>query len=169
MTSAITHFSCELLSDISQFVTVGSIGEVCKNIRIYHGHHEACRLMTNSYPEGQTFSNPHTNNGLLFLLTIKYPDTYLQLVRNDLRDNCIRNVHLGRYTVRNLVLWRNASGAIKHDFRPYINQYTTTKEILNLVMPVLLHLCSFVSICSVARCIKWLNISMKSGIINDIK
>ena len=31
MTSAITHFGCELLSDISQFVTVGSIGEVRKN------------------------------------------------------------------------------------------------------------------------------------------
>ena len=29
VTSAITHFSCELLSDISQFVTIGSIGEVC--------------------------------------------------------------------------------------------------------------------------------------------
>ena len=29
VTSAITHFSCELLSDISQFVTVGSLGEVC--------------------------------------------------------------------------------------------------------------------------------------------
>ena len=25
----LSHFSCELLSDISQFVTVGSIGEVC--------------------------------------------------------------------------------------------------------------------------------------------
>ena len=31
MTSAITHFSSELLCDISQFVTVGSIGEVCSN------------------------------------------------------------------------------------------------------------------------------------------
>ena len=31
MTSAITHFCGELLSDISQCVTVGSIGEVCKN------------------------------------------------------------------------------------------------------------------------------------------
>ena len=29
VTSAITHFCSELLSDISQFVTVGSIGEVC--------------------------------------------------------------------------------------------------------------------------------------------
>ena len=55
-----------------------------KNIRIYHEcegrieksvpriavwHHKACRVMTNSDPEGWIFlSYPHTNNGLFFLL-----------------------------------------------------------------------------------------------------
>ena len=56
-----------------------------ENIRIYHEcegrieksvpriavwHHEACPVMTNGDPEGQIFlSYPHTNNGLVFLLT----------------------------------------------------------------------------------------------------
>ena len=46
-----------------------------------------------------------------------------------LGDNCIQNFYLGRYIVgcmvRNLVLRRRASGAIKHDFRPYIRRYTS--------------------------------------------
>ena len=45
----------------------------------------------------------------------------------DLEDNCIQSVHLGRhivgYTVGNLVLRRCASGAIKRDFRTYIQRY----------------------------------------------
>ena len=39
------------------------------------------------------------------------------------RDNCIQNIHLGRYiveyTVGNLVLRRRTSGAEKRDFRAY--------------------------------------------------
>ena len=39
--------------------------------RIVVCHHEACQVMTNSDPEERIFlSYPHTNNGLLFLLTI---------------------------------------------------------------------------------------------------
>ena len=35
--------------------------------------HEVCRVMTNGDPEGQILqSHPHMNNGLFFLLTIKY-------------------------------------------------------------------------------------------------
>ena len=34
-------------------------------------------------------------------------------------DNCIQNFNSGRYIVRNLVLQRLASGAIKHDFQMY--------------------------------------------------
>ena len=49
-----------------------------------------------------------------------------------LGDNCIQNFHLGRYiigyTVGNLVLRRRASRAVKHDFRPYIGQYTSPNE-----------------------------------------
>ena len=38
--------------------------------RITDWHHEACRGMTNSDPEGQIFLfNPHTNNNFFFLLT----------------------------------------------------------------------------------------------------
>ena len=43
-----------------------------------------------------------------------------------LGDNCIQNFHLGRYiveyTVGNLVLWRRASKAVKHDFPTYIRR-----------------------------------------------
>ena len=47
-------------------------------------------------------------------------------------DNCIQNLHLGRYnvgyTVRNLVLRRGVSGAVKRDFRTYIRRYTSPNE-----------------------------------------
>ena len=50
------------------------------------------------------------------------------LTSNDLGDNCIQNFHLGRYivgyTVRNSVLRRRVSGAVKRDFRTYIWRYT---------------------------------------------
>ena len=49
-----------------------------------------------------------------------------------LGDNCIQYFHLGRYivryTVRNLVLRRRASGAVKRDFRTYIRPYTSPNE-----------------------------------------
>ena len=49
-----------------------------------------------------------------------------------LGDNCIQIFHLGRYivgyTVGNFVLRRRASGAVKHDFRPYIRRYTSPNE-----------------------------------------
>ena len=49
-----------------------------------------------------------------------------------LGDNCIQNVHLGkyivRYTVGNIVLWRRASGSVKRDFRMYIQRYTCPNE-----------------------------------------
>ena len=49
-----------------------------------------------------------------------------------LGDNCIQNFHLGRYivgyTVRNLVLWQRASGAVKPDFQTYIRRYTSPNE-----------------------------------------
>ena len=41
--------------------------------RITFWYLEACRVMTNGDHEGHIFlSHPHTNNGLVFLLTIKY-------------------------------------------------------------------------------------------------
>ena len=46
-------------------------GRIEKSVpRIAVWHHEACRVMANGDPEGQTFlSYPHTNNGFFLLLT----------------------------------------------------------------------------------------------------
>ena len=60
-----------------------------------------------------------------------------------LGDNCIQIFHLGRYivgyTIGNFVLRRRVSGAVKHDFRPYIRRYTTPNEKLNIVIPILMY------------------------------
>ena len=56
-----------------------------------------------------------------------------------LGDNCIQIFHLGRYivgyTVGNFVLRRRVSGAVKHDFRPYIRRYTTPNEKFEYCYP----------------------------------
>ena len=56
-----------------------------------------------------------------------------------LGDNCIKNFHFGRYivgyTVRNLVLQRRVSGAVKRDFRPYFRQYTSLNKIFEYGYP----------------------------------
>ena len=47
--------------------------------RITDWHHEACRVMTNGDHEGWIFlSNHHTNNGFIFLYTIKSAFLYLK-------------------------------------------------------------------------------------------
>ena len=57
----------------------------------------------------------------------------------ELGDNCIQIFHLGRYivgyTVGNFVLRRRVSGAVKHDFRPYIRRYTTPNEKFEYCYP----------------------------------
>ena len=76
----------------------------------------------------------------------------------ELVNNCIQVFYLGRYivryTVRNLVLRRQASGAVKRDFRTYIRQYTSPNENLNMVIPILMHVYSFLSNWSVTSPIK---------------
>ena len=51
---------------------------------------------------------------------------------NKLGDNCIKNIHMGKYifgcTVGDLVLRQHASGAFKRDFQMYIQQYTSLNE-----------------------------------------
>ena len=74
----------------------------------------------------------------------------------DFGDTCIQKFHFGkyivRYTVRNLILRRRASGAIKRDFRPCIRRYTSPNENFEYVIPILMHcFCSFVSNLSVAN------------------
>ena len=71
------------------------------------------------------------------------------VILNKLGDNCIQNFHLGSYivgyTVGNLVLQRRTSGAVKLNFRLHIRRYTSLNEILNMVIPILMHFCSFLS------------------------
>ena len=56
-----------------------------------------------------------------------------------LGDNCIQNIHLGRYivgyTVENLVLRRRVGGAVKRDFRTYIRLYTSPNEYFEYGYP----------------------------------
>ena len=66
-----------------------------------------------------------------------------------LGDNCIQNFHLGRYIVGymvgNLVLRRRPSGAVKLDFGTTISDNIIPEmKILNMVIPILMHFCSFV-------------------------
>ena len=64
-----------------------------------------------------------------------------------LGDKCIRIFQLERYivgyTVRNLVLRRRASGAVKRDFRTYklCDDIFPQMKILNLVIPIVLLFC----------------------------
>ena len=54
-------------------------------------------------------------------------------------DNCMQNLHLGRYIVvymiGNLVLQRRASGAVKRDFRTYIQRYNSTNKTFEYGYP----------------------------------
>ena len=66
-------------------------------------------------------------------------------------DNCIQNVHLGRYIVGyivgNFVLRRRVSGAVKRNFRPYIypdDDIPPQMNILNMVIPILMHFSTFI-------------------------
>ena len=60
---------------------------------------------------------------LLNIYSSRYSQTCIKL-----RDNCIQNFHLGRYTVGNLFLLPHQSGAVKRDFRMYIQRYTSPDE-----------------------------------------
>ena len=72
----------------------------------------------------------------ILVLSHKFRQGKSDLLKNPwtvyLGDNCIQNFHLGRYivgyTVGNLVLWQRVSGAVKRDFRTYIQQYTSPNE-----------------------------------------
>ena len=61
-------------------------------------------------------------------------------VFSDKGDNSIQNFHLGRYIigymVGNLFLRRRVSGAVKRDFRMYIQQYTSPNKIFEYGYPL---------------------------------
>ena len=67
-----------------------------------------------------------------FLRVVQYVKHTGNQCRVNLGDNCIQNVHLGRYIVgymvRNFVLRRRISGAVKHNFWPYNQWYTSPNE-----------------------------------------
>ena len=71
-----------------------------------------------------------------------------------LGDNCIHNFHLGRYIIgyaaENLVLRPRASGAVKPFSNSIFDDLPPQMKILNMVIPLLMHFCRFVSNWSVA-------------------
>ena len=92
---------------------------------------------------------------------------------NHLGDNCIQNIHLGRYivgyTVGNLVLRRRASGAVKRDFRTFIRRYTSPNENFEYSYPhfnALLHFRIKMERC---RPHKAAHHPTKCDVINDVK
>ena len=98
------------------------------------------------------------------------------VIEVELGDNCIQNFHLGRYivgyTVGNLVLRRRASGAVKRDFRRIFNNIPPQMKILNMVIPILMHICSSDSNRSAESRIKAHKAARhprKCDLINDVK
>ena len=69
---------------------------------------------------------------LLFSSDLQFSREILPVSESQLGDNCIQNVHLGRYIVGymigNFVLWRRVSGAVNRNFRPYKRWYTSPNE-----------------------------------------
>ena len=45
---------------------------------------------------------------------------FINMITILIEKKVITVFNIARYTVRNVVLWRRASGAVKHDFRTYI-------------------------------------------------
>ena len=92
-----------------------------------------------------------------------------------LGDNCIQNFHLGKYilgyTVGNLVLQGHAREAVKHDFRTYIQRYTSPNEYFEYGYPhsdALLQFCLKFELCNL-HLHKAAHHPTKCGIINDVK
>ena len=94
-------------------------------------------------------------------------------MKNDLGDNCIQNFHLGRYiegyTVRNLVLWRHVSRAVKHDFRMYIRGYTFPNENFEYGYPHSNALLQFLLKLKRCKPHKTAHNRTKYDVINDVK
>ena len=85
-------------------------------------------------------------------------ERYIQIIQNqecsnELGYNCIQNFDL-EYTVGNLVLQQPAIGAIDMIFNCISNDVPPKMKNLNMVIPILMHFCSFVSNWSVASLIK---------------
>ena len=90
-----------------------------------------------------------------------------------LGDNCIQNFHLMRYiviyTVGNLVLRRRARGAVKRDFRTYVQRYTSPNENIEYGYPHSNALLQFYLNFERYMPHKAASHLMKCDVINDIK
>ena len=89
--------------------------------------------------------------------------------------NCIQNYHLGRYlvgyTVRNLVLQRHASRAVKCAFRQYIRKYTSPDENFEYGYPhskALLQSCLKLECCKLHKAVRH-NTKCDKNEINYVK
>ena len=98
-------------------------------------------------------------------------DTYM--IRTLLGGNCIQNFHMGRYInvymVGNLFLQLRLSGAVKRDFRPYIQQFTSPNENFEYGYP---HSNSLMQSCLKLERFKRHRAThhqMKCDVINDVK
>ena len=73
-----------------------------------------------------------------------------------LGDNFIKKLHLGRYivgyTVGNLVIQRSSSGAVKVISNRISEDMPPLMKIFDMVIPILMHFCIFVSNWSIASC-----------------
>ena len=92
---------------------------------------------------------------------------------SELGDYCNQNFNLGRYivgyTIRNLVLHRCASGAVKHDFRLYIHRYNSPNENFEYSYP---HSNAFLQSHLKLECCKLHKTvchQRKCDVINDVK
>ena len=76
----------------------------------------------------------------------------------NLGDNYIQNFNLGRYfveyTIGNLVLRQHASKAVKVISEHISDDIPPQIKIFNIVIPILMQFCIFISNWSVASCIK---------------
>ena len=88
-------------------------------------------------------------------------------------DNCIQNFHLCRYivgyTVGNLFLRQRASGAVKHDFRPYIRRYTSPNENFEYGYPHSHEILQFYLNFEHSKSHKAAHHPTKCDVINDVK
>ena len=93
----------------------------------------------------------------LFVMTLDWYQNFVSAQYLDnkwinitkLGDNCIQNLHLGRYivgyTFGNLVLLLRLRVAVKLNFRPNIRRYTSQNKNFEYGYPILMHYSIFSS------------------------
>ena len=97
-----------------------------------HWTEEAWLTVSNVFCESSSFGCFSNFHLIISLWFSNFKNNTLFLIFKQLGDNCIQNVHLGRYIVGymvgNFVLRRRVSGAVKRNFRPYNRWYTSPND-----------------------------------------